>query len=286
MENLLENIIFSDVSEIFIKFSQDIKESNNTILITSQPSIRGCLALAPIEAALLDSNIPYRRRFVNEPNQNHPSINVVNSNDQIGPYLNNDNNSLFLSDSIVEGLTGSDGDSKKGPLTAIAQSHALANEICPNSIRLRRLRPWIISGNWLDDSLDNTYDPVFLKLKTILKNEGSIRILPVTEVKNPNLKNFNWIDVSYLKSLSSSWFDMNIAMKEESLSLLAKPVLTKNLPSTARVEEIIWNCIVAPGWETDMVGQLNYQIDKWDFDDEYSLSENLMNSLLKYGIIN
>jgi hypothetical protein len=272
MENLLENIIFSDVSEIFIKFSQDIKESNNTILITSQPSIRGCLALAPIEAALLDSNIPYRRRFVNEPNQNHPSINVVNSNDQIGPYLNNDNNSLFLSDSIVEGLTGSDGDSKKGPLTAIAQSHALANEICPNSIRLRRLRPWIISGNWLDDSLDNTYDPVFLKLKTILKNEGSIRILPVTEVKNPNLKNFNWIDVSYLKSLSSS--------------LLAKPVLTKNLPSTARVEEIIWNCIVAPGWETDMVGQLNYQIDKWDFDDEYSLSENLMNSLLKYGIIN
>ena len=79
---------------------------------------------------------------------------------------------------------------------------------------------------------------------------------------------------------------MNIAVKEESLSLVAKPVLTKNLPSTARVEEIIWNCIVAPGWETDMVGQLNYQIDKWDFDDEYSLSENLMNSLLKYGIIN
>lgn len=285
MENLLENIIFSDVSEIFIKFSNDIKESNDTILITSQPSISGCLALAPIEAALLDSNIPYRRRFVNEPNQYYPSINVVNSNDQIGPYLNNDNNSLFLSDSIVEGLTGSDGDSKKGPLTAIAQSHALANEICPTSIRLRRLRPLIISGNWLDDSLDNTYDPVFLKLKSILKKEGSIRILPVTEVKNPNLENFNWIDMSFLKSLSSSWDDMDIAMKEESLSLLAKPVLTKNLPSTARVEEIIWNCIVAPGWETDMVGQLNYLIDTWDSDNEYSSSENLMNSLLKYGII-
>jgi len=285
MENLLEHIVFSDVSEIFIKFSHDIKESNDTILITSQPTIHGCLALAPIEAALLDSNIPYRRRFVNEPNRYYPSINVVNSKDQIGPYLNNDGKSLFLSDSIVEGLTGSDGNSKKGPLTAIAQSHALANEICPNSIRLRRLRPWILSGNWLDDSLDNTYDPVFLKLKSILKKEGSIRILPITEVKNPNLKNFSWIDISYLKSLSSSWSDMDIDMKEESLSLLAKPVLTKNLPSTARVEEIIWNCIVAPGWQTDMVGQLNFQIDKWNSDNEYSLSENLMNSLLKYGII-
>ena len=286
MKDLLEDLLFSGISELFCQFAHDIKNSKTTILLTAPPDIIGVLSLAPLEASLLDANISYRRRFTKKPNEYGPSINITNSDESSGPFLDSNTNSLFLSDLIVDGLTGTFGNSKKGPLTTISQAHALAQKICPSSPRLRKLRPWILSGNWLDDSLDNTYDPVFSKLKDILKNEGSIRIVPITEVNLPYMENLTWIDKKYFKEIIANWPNLNFKEKSNSLSILAKPVLNQNLPSTARAEELIWNRILGPGWDTDIAGQIYFQIIKWNKNKEIFTSMELLDDLLKNGVLN
>ncbi len=285
MRKLLDEDLFASVSEIYLEFNQKIKNNKKSILITASPDISGCLALAPIEASLLDSNIPYRRRFTREPVLYSPSISISNSKEISGPYLKSNGSSIEILDIIVDGLFGISGDSKKGPLTKISQAHALADLICPESQRVRRMRPWMISGNWLQDSLDNTYDPVFSKLKEILKEDGSIRILPITEIPDPYLDNLSWINKEYFNKIQSSWSELNIESKEQSISLLALQVLSKNQPSTARIEESIWNCIVGPGWDRDIAGQLNFIKDNWKQCNENILSNLLIDNLLKTGII-
>ena len=99
------------------------------------------------------------------------------------------NNGITISEYVVEGLRGSSGDSRKGPLSTVAQAHFLATEINRSSERLRRLRPRILSGNWIGDSLDRTYDPVYSFLRDYLSEQGVIRVVPVTEVKSPESDN-------------------------------------------------------------------------------------------------
>ena len=79
MKDLLEDLLFSGISELFCQFAHDIKNSKTTILLTAPPDIIGVLSLAPLEASLLDANISYRRRFTKKPNEYGPSINITNS---------------------------------------------------------------------------------------------------------------------------------------------------------------------------------------------------------------
>ena len=67
--------------------------------------------------------------------------------------------------------------------------------------------------------------------------------------------NYSWIDEIDLTNLSISWADLDIENKSVSISNLVKPVLNKSLPSTARIEELVWNCIVG------MVGRLTWQVN-------------------------
>ncbi|MEO2242179.1 MAG: hypothetical protein ABGX49_00780, partial [Candidatus Poseidoniia archaeon] len=63
MHSLLEAEQFGSVASTLLDAAAAIKGSRAPILLLAAPSLAGALSLAPIEAALLDSGLPYRRRF-------------------------------------------------------------------------------------------------------------------------------------------------------------------------------------------------------------------------------
>ncbi|MEC7364933.1 MAG: hypothetical protein VYC73_02750, partial [Candidatus Thermoplasmatota archaeon] len=178
MRDISELDVFSPIREPFRNFAREVCDRKKKILLISQPNITGALAIAPIEAALLDSGLPYRRRFTNQSPDSETFVHVAEDSGK----GRTSNDGIVISEFVVEGLRGSSGDSRKGPLCTVAQAHFLATEINPSSERLRRLRPWILSGNWVGDSLDRAYDPVYSFLRDYLSEQGVIRVVPVTEV--------------------------------------------------------------------------------------------------------
>ena len=275
----------SEVAGLLSSAAESIRSNLSPVLLLAAPSLQGALAVAPIEAALLDSGIPYRRRFRMEAPNDKPWIHIMGPGDHSGPVLSNDPFSRSISGTVVDGLTGHQGDSRKGPLTAVAQAHALAEAISPQGQRTRRLRPWAVSGNWLHSALDTTYDPVFTALRDTLVEDGSIRVVPLPEVPNPNISNNTWIDSEALEAVSSRWQSLDMEGRARTLSHLFRPGLSSSSPSTARMEEIGWHCVMGPGWSTDLAGQIATAASYWKSETAAVAATKVTDSLLREGII-
>lgn len=285
MHTLLGAEPLSEVADLLSKAADSIRTSPTPILLLGAPSLQGALAVAPIEAALLDSGLPYRRRFRLESPAKPPWIHILGPGDYSGPRLSNNPFTLSISGIVVDGLTGHQGDSRKGPLTAVAQAHALAESISPQGPRTRRLRPWAISGNWLHSALDTTYDPVFTALRDTLVEDGSIRVIPLPEVLHPNVSHNSWIDAEALAAVSSRWASLDLEGKARALSHLMRPALSHSTPSTARMEEIGWHCVMGPGWSTDLAGQIAAAAAYWKNDTAAIAATKVTDSLLREGVI-
>ena len=285
VHTLLGSEPLSEVADLLSSAADSIRNNPSSVLLLAAPSLQGALAVAPIEAALLDSGIPYRRRFRMESPNDKPWIHIMGPGDHSGPVLSNDPFSLSISGTVVDGLTGHQGDSRKGPLTAVAQAHALAEAISPQGQRTRRLRPWAVSGNWLHSALDTTYDPVFTALRDTLVEDGSIRVVPLPEVPNPNISNNTWIDSEALEAVSSRWQSLDMEGRARTLSHLFRPGLSSSSPSTARMEEIGWHCVMGPGWSTDLAGQIATAASYWKSETAAVAATKVTDSLLREGII-
>ena len=260
MEPLIEQDIFSSVREPIQIFANDAISRRQSILLASKPNLEGSLSLAPIEAALLDAGIPYKRRFTQDDPNHAPFIRI--SDDMA--TTKTDSSGLSLSTTIVDGLRGRLGDFRKGPLSSVAQAHVLAMSINPHSHRLRRMRPWILSGNWINGALETTYDPVYSSLRDHLSTEGSIRVIPVTEVPILHFSNYSWLERSEIEEATSKWANSELETREIIMGNLARPVLNSRLPSTARVEELLWHCVLGPGWESDLASQISMAQSNWE----------------------
>ena len=260
MRDISELDFFSSIREPFHNFAREVCNRKKKILLISQPNIRGALTLAPIEAALLDSGLPYSRRFTNKNPDSETFVHVAEDSGR----GRTSNNGIVISEFVVEGLRGSSGDSKKGPLSTVAQAHFLATEINPSSERLRRLRPWILSGNWVGDSLDRAYDPVYSFLRDYLSEQGVISVVPVTEVKSPESDNYPWIEEAKLWRMTDLWQTSNLEKRERIMGELAMPIFNSTIPSTTRVEELLWHCVIAPNWESDLSSQIFRANSFWD----------------------
>jgi len=246
---------------------------------------QGALAIAPLEAALVDAGVPYRRRFRLEAPSEGSWVHILGPADESGPKLSSNPLQLSLAGTVVDGLTGHQGDSRKGPLTAVAQSHALAQAICPDGARIRRLRPWAISGNWLHSALDTTYDPVFTALRDALVQDGSIKVVPLPEVPEPNISASTWIDPAALDAVTSRWPSLDMEGRARALSHLMRPALSRSTPSTARLEEIGWHCVLGPGWSTDLAGQITTAAGLWKENSAAVAAGRVTDSLLRRGVI-
>ncbi len=285
MRTLLEAEPLAPVSEILSQAADQLRSSNTTILLLAAPSLQGALAIAPLEASLVDAGVPYRRRFRLEAPSEGSWVHILGPADESGPKLSSNPLQLSLAGTVVDGLTGHQGDSRKGPLTAVAQSHALAQAICPDGARIRRLRPWVISGNWLHSALDTTYDPVFTALRDILVQDGSIKVVPLPEVPEPNISASTWIDPAALDAVTSRWPSLDMEGRARSLSHLMRPALSRSTPSTARLEEIGWHCVLGPGWSTDLAGQITSAAGLWKENPAAVAAGRVTDSLLRRGVI-
>ena len=285
MRTLLEAEPLAPVSETLSQAADQLRSSNTTILLLAAPSLQGALAIAPLEAALVDAGIPYRRRFRLEAPSEGSWVHILGPADESGPKLSSNPLQLSLAGTVVDGLTGHQGDSRKGPLTAVAQSHALAQAICPDGARIRRLRPWVISGNWLHSALDTTYDPVFTALRDTLVQDGSIKVVPLPEVPEPNISASTWIDPAALDAVTSRWPSLDMEGRARALSHLMRPALSRSTPSTARLEEIGWHCVLGPGWSTDLAGQITSAAGLWKENPAAVAAGRVTDSLLRRGVI-
>lgn len=285
MRTLLEAEPLAPVSETLSQAADQLRSSNTTILLLAAPSLQGALAIAPLEAALVDAGIPYRRRFRLEAPSEGSWVHILGPADESGPKLSSNPFQLSLAGTVVDGLTGHQGDSRKGPLTAVAQSHALAQAICPDGARIRRLRPWVISGNWLHSALDTTYDPVFTALRDTLVQDGSIKVVPLPEVPEPNISASTWIDPAALDAVTSRWPSLDMEGRARALSHLMRPALSRSTPSTARLEEIGWHCVLGPGWSTDLAGQITSAAGLWKENPAAVAAGRVTDSLLRRGVI-
>ena len=281
MGSLADQDIFSSIRESFRNFSRGLSLRKQTLLLISEPNMSGALSLAPIEAALLDAGIPYRRRFTDQNPDSEPFIQVVENLEKPRSPMDG----IVISASIVEGLRGSSGDSRKGPLCTVVQAHYMASEINPSSERLRRMRPWILSGNWISDSLDNTYDPVYSFLRDYLSEQGAIRVVPVTEVKSPEFRNFPWLDDSVLENASNEWQSSDLENRERIMGNLVTPIFALNSPSTTRAEELLWHCVLGPSWDSDLSSQIFRAHSIWERKTPVEAASTIADALVSKGEI-
>ena len=283
MRELLEEEVFSTVRSTLSSAAEALATSSETILLLAAPSLHGALAIAPIEAALLDAGIPYRRRFRIEDPNTAPYVHILGPGETSGPTLDTNPTRLSISTVVVDGLRGHQGDARKGPLTPVVQAHALAQSIFPESNRLRWMRPWLVSGNWLNSALETTYDPVYTTLRDLLSSEGSIRVVPIPEVGRPSVDYLPWLDKNALEAVSGQWSRMDLEDKARALSNLSKPALTSGTPSSARLEELMWHCILGSEWSADLATQIRNASSFWEREPANLAASSVVDSLLRDG---
>ncbi|OUW22914.1 MAG: hypothetical protein CBD33_00070 [Euryarchaeota archaeon TMED173] len=283
MRQLARLQIFNSLSDYFSEIVRFFSTSRKSILILSKPTLVGALSLAPIEAALIDQSIPYKRRFTNKSPDSIPSLQIVEDLENIA--LEQDMGVFSLCPQIVEGLRGSRGDSRKGPLSTVAQAHAVAQIISPSSTRIRKMRPWALSGNWISESLDTTYDPVFTSIRDFLTEEGSIRIVPVTEVHSPDSRNYPWIETSHISEAKDDWNSLNFEEKEYLMDSFVLPGLNSRSTSTPRMEELLWHCVVGIDWQIDLYSQITKASELWEINSPRVASSIVTDSLISDGSI-
>jgi len=278
---LIEQDIFSPIRGTIQGFANDAVRANLPILLISEPTLKGSLSLAPIEAALLDAGLAYKRRFTHSAPDYEPYIQIVGS----GEIQKTKLSGISISTILVDGLRGRFGDPRKGPLTTVAQAHALALEINPMSPRLRRMRPWILSGNWINEALDTAYDPVFSFLRDYLSAEGSIRVIPMTEVPILDFNNYYWLEHLEIEEASKEWVTSELEIREIIMRRLVSPVLHSKLPSTARVEELLWHCVLGSGWESDLASQISLALSNWESNSSTEAASIVTDSLVSSGMV-
>ena len=281
MKPLIEQDIFSPIRETLQGFANDAVRANLPILLISEPTLKGSLSLAPIEAALLDAGLAYKRRFTHSAPDYEPYIQIVGS----GEIQKTQLSGISISTIIVDGLRGRFGDPRKGPLTTVAQAHALALEINPMSPRLRRMRPWILSGNWINEALDTTYDPVFSFLRDYLSAEGSIRVIPMTEVPILDFNNYFWLERLEIEEASKEWVASELEIREIIMRRLVSPILHSKLPSTARAEELLWHCVLGSGWGSDLASQISLALSNWECISSTEAASIVTDSLVSSGVV-
>ena len=283
MRQLLEAEQFSSVASSLNRAVSGLRTHNGPVMLLAAPSLIGALTIAPIEAAFLDLGLPYRRRFKLESPSEGSWIHVLGPAQVTGPEYFSDPPRLSLGLALVDGLVASSGDTRRGPLTTVAKAHAIPQSLAPEGLRVRRLRPWLITGNWLHSALDTTYDPVFTSLRDLLVEEGSVRIATMPEVPSLELSNTPWIEELALEGVSSKWPELDIEGRARALSHLMRPALSRSTPSTARMEELGWHRVIGPNWDSDLASEILRAARLWKQGSAIAAAHSFVDLLLTTG---
>lgn len=211
----------------------------------------GLLGSAQVEAALLDRGVAYRRR-VRAPADlagAATEADLVIETERIGPGLIHEDGGWHVTSMEVEAFQRPErGEGKRGVLDAAAVAGLLAGRIAPNGPRVRAMRPWLLAGNWWRGALDAHDDPVWSTLRDALRSEGSIRVVPLPEDPHATILGLAGLDRGALADLADEWPRLDLEQRAERLASLTLPVFAGQRGGTARLEALIWQRVVVPGW--------------------------------------
>ncbi len=266
MRPLIELTAFELIRDDLKGAAELLRASNRSTTLVAPCTLSGSIALAHIEAALIDSALPYNRRFLPRvPTDEVPSIRIIDGDaTSAAQPMRNQPFLLQISPLTVRALEGHRGDPRTGRLSPVAIAAAFAECLNSSGLRVRKLRPWALAGNWLHPALDQTYDPVYTCLRDHLREEGSVRVVPLPEVPNPEPETIPGIDKFGLEALRLRWPALDLEGRARAISHLIRPALQATLPSTARLEELGWHRLLAADWSTDIASQLLDAKVLWD----------------------
>lgn len=267
MRSLLDLEVFANLSPTLISAAKALGTCEQLIL-QAEASLLGILSLSQLEAATLDSGISYRRRLV-LPGTDNPGLRdaIVIMNEGVTEW-DEENNVLKISPTSVGLSMGQKPRERIGVLDSVSQAAAVAAILAVGGKRVGQLRAWACSGQWLRDTLDQVYDPVWTSLRDHLMTEGSIRILPLPEVEVITEMDLPGLSHRSLVRLCKAWPTLDHQQRSSALSELMLPVINASEISAPRLEGLGWGRIMAGNWSQDLFTQLNSERVAWEGESE------------------
>ena len=274
MEDLIETELFLYAKERMTMFAEKISRADS-VAIFATADLDSIVSLAHLESAMIDAKIPYSRKILNsihdqpkgEEYDFSSTAKLVVSVEQYEDTWNHeqiDDLGRIRVVPLAVSVSHPNSDRRhNGALDVVVQCAAIAAILAPNGPRVRRLRPLVGSGQWLRQSLDNSYDPIYTKIRDILQNEGSIRVLALPEIENPDTTMIPNFPSNILSRLTKKWPKMDFNQRRQAMSELALPTLSDGKISTPRLEELLWFRIVTEEDQQDLHSQIYRTKSAW-----------------------
>jgi hypothetical protein len=139
----------------------------------------------------------------------------------------------------------------------------------------------------LGAALNTNMDPIHTMLLNHLREEGSVRVVPLPEVNHPVTTTMTGLSTRQLKRLAKVWPTMDVEQRSMALSELVLPCLTASDLSTPRLEELIWHRMLVGDSDTDIVSQLELIQQAWPLDGEEAriFASKLLDRWLKTAVL-
>ena len=282
MRDLLSSPFVQPVSD---KLQADLEciKSSELIHLHAPANLEGLLAIGQLEAACLDAGIKYRRRFY-LPKHHRPRdelLEISSPSSGVNVVIASEEETWQVDDlADVVGVNfvplatsvqmGSQHRIHHGSLDCVIQCAAIAALLAPNGRRVRKLRPYLSLGLWLRGALDTTLDPIHSAALLHLKEEGSVRIVPLPEVIQPRQGMIPHLPERRLMKLQKAWPGMNVDERKQALSELILPCLTDSSLSTPRLEELVWKRMLVGDEKIDLASQAYALREGWPEDADAS----------------
>jgi len=283
MQDLSSLEPFISYRDSFSSLIESLKSANSLVIETSA-DLESILALVHLEAALLDAEIPYRRHLTNPIREGKVESSadlIIRPFEEASDSLNSSESSVSLTPLMSSVTHGASTKERPVVVDVVALTACLALMLAPQGERVRRLRPLMITGSWLRSSLDSGLDSMYTYLKDNLRDEGSIRVVPLTEVSEPDYSAIPDISERMIKRLTKVWPEMDFEQRSMALSEMMLPTLRSSL-SAARIEELGWQRLLSAGSSTDIASQISIVEREWK---DTKLSDILFASTLADRLI-
>ena len=100
-----------------------------------------------------------------------------------------------------------------------------------------------------------------------------------------DVSDYEWIDIDALNAISSRWVTLDMEGRARALSHLIRSSLIRSSPSTSRLEEIVWHCVMGNGWSTDLASQISSAKKFWEDENPSIASSKFVDKLIRDGQI-
>ncbi|MDP6223593.1 MAG: hypothetical protein QGF34_00865 [Candidatus Poseidoniaceae archaeon] len=292
MKDLRTAPFFASLNDV-IDRAVSFLQSESLMLVTTA-DLQSILALGFLESALLDREISYSRRIM-PPNSHIPP----DEQDFVPPqddknilfidawnrFESSSENVLILASQPVEVEFHTSTTKRRGRIDVVLQASAIGSSFSPNGARTQRCRPYSGCGQWMMESLDTTMDPIHTMIRDFLRDEGSIQVLPLPEIKEPSVAMMPLASPRRLKRLQKIWAELDATSRSQALSEYALPLLSSEGISTARLEELIWKRMRIPNESTDLASTLHQHASNWPSEANAAVlhAGKILDELLKTG---